>query len=218
MHVPFEGPGYIEEWFNLQGVRLEFLRLYEEVYFPKTEELDFLLIMGGPMNIYDYEKFPYLKAEKEFIASCIRENKKVLGICLGAQLIADVLGQRTFPNTEKEIGWFPVTGNWHLMPNLFVPFHWHGETFELPKGAIHLASSEICLNQAFAFQENVLALQFHLEVQYDLIEGLLKHAESDLTPGDWVQGKQEIQDGLVNAESNRTYLRRILEEFSELHN
>ena len=218
MHVSFEGPGYIEEWFNMQGINLKFMKMYEDVSFPEPEEVDFLLIMGGPMNIYEYEKYPWLKLEKEFIASCIRENKKVLGICLGAQLIADALGQRIFPNSEKEIGWFPVAGNRELIPGTCIPFHWHGETFDLPDNAEHIASSLICRNQAFIFQDNVLALQFHLEITPSLIEGLLKHVESDLTSGNWVQGKNEIREGLINTESNRSILHRMLQDFSGLSN
>ena len=137
-----------------------------------------------------------------------------MGICLGAQLLADVLGEKPYPNTEKEIGWFPVAGDRDILPGTFIPFHWHGETFDLPKGALHLASSLVCRNQAFSYKENVLALQMHIEVTPGLIEGLLEHASDDLTAGDWVQSEDEIRAGLSNSEANRDALFRLLGKFT----
>jgi GMP synthase-like glutamine amidotransferase len=214
MHVPFEGPGYIGDWFASRGAGLKFWKLYEEMAFPRVEDVDFLLVMGGPMNIYEYDRYPWLEPEKNLIGNCIREKKKVLGICLGAQLLADVLGERVFPNSGKEIGWFPVRGRDSLFPGSFLPFHWHGETFNLPAGAVNLASSEICSNQAFSHGNNVLALQFHLEVTPALVEGLLDHVAGDLEPGPFVQGREEIIGGLVNAGANRKILHTVLETFS----
>ena len=214
MHVPFEGPGYIEDWFNSHGIRLIFWRMYESNEFPETGEVDFLLIMGGPMNIYEYDKFPWLKAEKDFIKTCIQEDKKVLGICLGSQLIADVMGEDIYKGSEKEIGWFPVAGDKNILPGSFIPFHWHGETYNLPEGSDHLASSLITKNQAFSHNNNVLALQFHLEVNEALIEGLLENASDDLTAGDWVQTPEEIRNGLEHAELNREALSGMLENFT----
>lgn len=167
MHVPFEGPGLIEDWFNSHDIQLD---------------------------------------------------KQVLGVCLGAQLIADVLGEKTFPGKEKEIGWFPVVGDRNFLPGSFIPFHWHGETFHLPNGSVHLASSLLTRNQAFSHNNNVLALQFHLEVNQALIEGLLEHAAGDLTPGDWVQGPEEIRNGLSNVEVNRNALYSLLEDFTGMKN
>ncbi len=217
MHVSFEGPGYIDDWFNEKGIPLKIWRMYEKTELPEPEEVDFLLIMGGPMNIYEYEKYPYLKAEKHLIKTCIEQDKKVLGICLGAQLVADVLGEKTYPGKEKEIGWFPVAGDRNILPGSFVPFHWHGETFNLPEGSEHLASSLVTRNQAFSYNKNVLAIQFHLEVNHELIEGLLEHASGDLTPGEWVQSHEEIRKGLSNEELNRKALFRMLEEFTGLN-
>jgi GMP synthase (glutamine-hydrolysing) len=214
MHVPFEGPGSIEDWFRFRGTRLHYWKLYEKIDFPRTDDVDFLLIMGGPMNIYDYDTYPYLAPEKKFIENCIRKKKKVLGICLGAQLIADVLGQKVYPNTDKEIGWFPVRGTGDMIPESLVPFHWHEETFDLPEGAVHQASSEICRNQAFTFGSNVLALQFHLEVTPSLVEGMLKYAGSGMGKGSWVQSKKKIRQGLVNEIHNRKILHSLLDNFT----
>ena len=166
------------------------------------------------MNIYEHDKYPYLEEEKKLIAACMRENRKVLGICLGAQLIAHELGQKVYPNTTREIGWYPVRGGGNLIPESFLPFHWHGETFNLPEGAIHLASSNICRNQAFSLGTNVLALQFHLEANSSLIEGLIKNVPKDLTPGSWVQSEEEIRKGLMNVERNKEILYALLETFT----
>jgi len=214
MHVSFEGPGYIEDWFNSRGIQMVFWRLYHSAEMPESGDLDFLLIMGGPMNIYEYDKFPWLKAEKNLIRTCIQEGKRVLGICLGSQLIADVLGEKTYSGSEKEIGWFPVAGDKNILPGSFIPFHWHGETYNLPGGTDHLASSLVTKNQAFSHNNNVLALQFHLEVDEALIEGLLENASKDLCPGEWVQTPEEIRNGLEYAEINREALYRMLENFT----
>src|SRR5262249_47695751 len=138
----------------------------------QLQEIDLVVVLGGPMNIYEEDKFPWLIAEKKFIRQAIEEKLAVLGLCLGSQLIADVLGAKIYPNDEKEIGWFPVEvteaalkhrlfSHW---PNFFTPFHWHGDTFDLPEGAIHLARSQACRNQAFLYQDRVVGLQFHLEI------------------------------------------------------
>jgi GMP synthase-like glutamine amidotransferase len=214
MHVPFEGPGYIEDWFNSHGIQLIFWRMYKSTELPEQEEVDFLLIMGGPMNIYEYDKYPWLKAEKSFLKTCIVQGKKILGICLGSQLIADTLGEKIYKGSEKEIGWFPVAGDKNILQGSFIPFHWHGETYNLPDGADHLASSLVTKNQAFSYDKNVLALQFHLEVNETLIEGLLKNASNDLTAGEWVQTPEEIRNGLEHAEVNRKALFRMLEDFT----
>ncbi len=214
MHVPFEGPGYIEDWFNSHGIQLIFWRLYESNKLPDPHDIDFLLIMGGPMNIYEYEKFPWLKAEKSLLKTCIAQGKKILGICLGSQIIADVLGEKAYKGSEKEIGWFPVAGDKNILPGSFIPFHWHGETYNLPDGADHLASSLVTKNQAFSYNKNVLALQFHLEVNEALIEGLLKNASNDLTAGDWVQNPEGIRNGLEHADLNRKALFRMLENLT----
>jgi GMP synthase-like glutamine amidotransferase len=216
MHVPFEGPGYIEDWFLVRGMELRTWQLYDKSSLPAAEDVDFLLIMGGPMNIYQHDKYPVLEAEKELIGQCIHSGARVLGICLGAQLVADALGEKTYPGNEKEIGWFPVAGDRETLPGSFVPFHWHGETFDLPDQAKHLASSLAYRNQAFSYGENVLALQFHLEVTPDLVEGLLEHAAADLTPGNWVQSPEQIREGLKYIEKNRDILFDLLGKFTDM--
>lgn len=142
-HVPFEGPEHVSVWAEHKGYQLTGSLLYENERLPSCSEFDMLVILGGPMGAYDEERFPWLAPEKQLIQEAVRQNKLVLGICLGAQLLAEALGGRVYQNNEKEIGWFPVTlteesresSFFKELPETFVPFHWHGDTFELPPGA-----------------------------------------------------------------------------------
>jgi len=223
MNIGFEGPGYIADWIDQRGHSMQVWKLYESPSFPEVEDIDLLVLMGGPMNIYEEDRYPYLAAEKELIKACIREHKHVLGICLGAQLCADALGEKVFKNREKEIGWFPV----HLdgdsedheirsvFPGTFTPFHWHGETFDLPEGSRLLGSSGACRNQGFQYGKHVLALQFHLEITPQTVDGLLQHASDDLTAGTFVQSVREIKEGLEYCPGNKDILFRLLDRFLE---
>jgi GMP synthase (glutamine-hydrolysing) len=125
----------------------------------------------GTMNVYEYRLHSWQREEKEFLAGALEANKTILGVCLGAQMLADVLGARVYQNAEKEIGWLPISLRSGTGRDRFVPgapreltvFHWHGDTFDLPAGADCLASSAGCAHQAFAFGERVVGLQLHLE-------------------------------------------------------
>ena len=150
-HVPFEGLGSIEKWANRSGHLLTSTQFYSGDRLPSVDAFDCLVIMGGPMNIYEEDKFPWLSDEKRFVRDAICSGKSVLGICLGAQLVADVLGAAIYPNTYREIGWFPVKRTADTEYDRFLPeeveaFHWHGDTFDSPPGSIHLARSEACEN------------------------------------------------------------------------
>ena len=221
MNIPFEGPGYISDWMVQRGVSMRIWKLYENPAVPRAEDVDLLVVMGGPMNIYEEDKYPYLVGEKELIKACIRQHKKVLGICLGAQLIADALDRKVFRNNEKEIGWFQLVlekdarGNEILsaFPETIIPFHWHGETFDLPEGAALLGSSEACQNQGFIYEDHVLALQFHLEITAQIIEGLLAHVSDELTKDPYVNSIQEIRKGLEHCPANREILFHTLDKF-----
>jgi GMP synthase-like glutamine amidotransferase len=224
MNVPFEGPGYLLDWMEEKDHDLQVWKLYERPLLPEAENVDMLVIMGGPMNVCEDDKFPYLAGEKQLVRDCIKGHRKVLGICLGAQLIADVLGGRVIRNREKEIGWLPVytqdENKEHeihaVFPDRFTPFHWHGDTFDLPEGALLLGSSEACRNQGFLYGDHVLALQFHLEITPEITEGLLRHASGDLTAGPFVQSSREIREGLRHCADNRMILFRLLDRFTGL--
>ncbi len=199
-HVPFEGPGFIESWVLMRGHTLTGTRLFEGKPLPAVEALDWLFILGGPMNVYEDSRYPWLGREKRFIGEALRGGKTVIGICLGAQLIACVLGAKVTRNHCREIGWYPVeraAGAFESRISAFLPdrypaFHWHGDTFEIPRGAVHLARSEACENQAFAFGDRVVAFQFHLESTRESVENLVHNCPEDLVEGACVQGPAEM--------------------------
>ena len=159
------------------------------------------------MSIHDETEFPWLRAEKRLIATAIREGKKVLGICLGAQLIAAVCGARVYSGTHKEIGFFPVQWTEAAPPRLHdwnarPIFHWHGETFDLPKDAILLASTNVYPNQAFRLGENVLGLQFHPEVTPAIIREMITHEGHELVPAPHIQSAASILQQLPHPDDS----------------
>lgn len=195
--MPFEGLGSIGPWLEDRRARITTTRLYQDPSFPDPGELDLLIVMGGPMSINDEARFPWLSVEKRFVAAAIDQGVGVLGVCLGAQLIASVLGSRVYPGPEKEIGWFPIRAVPASAPTFSFPavtevFHWHGETFDLPPTAVRLAESEVTPNQAFQVGTRVLGLQFHLETTPEAARALLEACRDELVPGRAVQSEAEI--------------------------
>ena len=197
-HVSFEGLGSIEPWLRAAGCEITGTRLFESAYFPTPEEVDLLVVMGGPMSVNDEAELPWIVSEKEFIRRVIDIGKSVLGVCLGAQLIASAMGARVCRNYEKEIGWFPVEGvppvNSAIFrfPSSVEVFHWHGETFALPPGATRLARSEGCENQAFQLGRSVIGLQFHLETTPESARAIVTHCREELLPSKYVQPESAI--------------------------
>jgi GMP synthase-like glutamine amidotransferase len=165
---------------------------------PDINEIDFLVVMGGPMSANDDNEFPWLTVEKKFIRTVVESGKSVLGICLGAQLIASAMGARVYKNPVKEIGWFPVQGipspdsSSLSFPSSMVAFHWHGETFDLPSGATLLAKSEGCENQAFQIGASIVGLQFHLETTPESAQAIVSNCRDELIPSQYVQTEKEI--------------------------
>lgn len=194
-HVPFEGLGCIEDWIKIKRHQSTRTRLYQGDTLPKLTDIDWLIIMGGPMNIYQVDQYPWLTRENQFIKEAINNKMLVLGICLGAQLITDALGAKVTKNPQKEIGWFPVTKADELsdsplnqiLPDEIEVFHWHGETFELPAESIKIASSKACKNQGFVYHEHVIALQFHLESTATSIKSLIDNCKAEITDAPFVQ-------------------------------
>ena len=195
-HVSFEGPGIIADQLRDAGFALTACRLYEGDPLPDAREVDLLVVMGGPMSVNDAETHPWLLEEKRLIRECIDSDKPVLGICLGAQLIASALGTTVFSNGEKEIGWFPINRvdapGIFQFPDRVVPLHWHGETFDLPAGATRIAESAACLNQAFQLGRHVIGLQFHLEITRPGLEALVENCREELIEGQYVQTEEEL--------------------------
>jgi GMP synthase-like glutamine amidotransferase len=207
-HVPFEGLGSISEWISSNNHSLTSTNWWESSY--HNEPFDVLIIMGGPMGVYDETKLHWLNEEKSLIKQTIQEGKKVLGICLGSQLIAEVLGAKVYPNHQKEIGWFPISGTSEF--DGLTVFHWHGDTFDLPNGAELVASSPACKHQAFRFGVKVLGLQFHLEVRVEDVKRMIVYEGHELIAADYVQSANEILENHVHYQKNKEILFDLLEK------
>jgi GMP synthase-like glutamine amidotransferase len=198
MHVPFEGPGCIIDWINSSAHAVTYTHWYQHPTPPAATAFDFLIVMGGPMGVHDESEYPWLAVEKAIIRQAIHDNKPVLGICLGAQLIAHVLGANVYANEQKEIGWYPVqfspSSPVKGLPQEMRVFHWHGDTFDLPAGAAGFAASAATPNQAFVYKEKVIALQFHFEVTQESLDSMVHHGEEELVAAPYVQDRGLIQD------------------------
>ncbi len=225
-HVEYETPGVILNWVDENKHKLTSTKFYLNESLPNKYDFDLLIIMGGPMNIYDSAKYPYLKKEKLFITNVIKKGISVLGICLGAQLIADVLGAKIKANKQKEIGWFPIQivenkscSELNEILSINTPvFHWHGDTFEIPKGAERIAKSEVCNNQAFIYNKNVFALQYHLEMSESSLKELIKNGRDEMLEAPYIQTETEMfsNKNYFNLTKNKLYsLLGYIEKVSE---
>jgi GMP synthase-like glutamine amidotransferase len=213
-HVPFEGLGYIEDWAEQHDFDITCTRLYENEELPAVDQFDWLIVMGGPMGIFDYNDHPWLTDEKEFIELAIDEEKTVIGICLGAQLMADVLGAKVYPGPQKEIGWFPIQrseGAPALLPERLTVFHWHGDTFDIPEEAVPLATSEPGINQGFVFNDKAVALQFHMETTAESMGSIIEHCGHELVDAPTIQTADEMRAGLPNIGSVNAAMKQLLD-------
>jgi GMP synthase-like glutamine amidotransferase len=211
-HVPFEGIGCIETWLKENNHSVSCTKLWRYEFLPEPESIDGLIIMGGPMSVHDEATCPWLAEEKQFIKQLIDRSNPVLGICLGAQLIAGVLGSDVWNNEHREIGFFPVNGDGTRLPEEFTAFHWHGETFGIPENAVHLAGSSACRNQAFVYKEKVLALQFHLETTEQSLMELCTNCRDEITEGSFIQTPEEMRHFLPTLEQSNRLMSHLLEQ------
>ncbi|CAG0971788.1 anthranilate synthase component II [Methanosarcinales archaeon] len=217
-HEPFEGLANIEVWAKNRGHSISRTLLFNNEELPDISDFDWLVIMGGSMNIYEEQKYPWLKEEKNFITEAIANKKIVLGICLGSQLIADVLGGKVSNNRYKEIGWFPVSltrearnsSIFNTLPTTFTAFHWHGDTFRKPPGAVRIAQSEGCTNQAFEYGR-VIGLQFHLEYSVESINLMFQNCSDEIVDGKYIQKKDEIISNYNNVPETNLILNLLLD-------
>ncbi len=218
-HVPFEGPAAIKDWALERGHSLSRTALFDNESPPAMDDFDWLVVMGGPMGVYDEDEYPWLASEKRFIGDAVAAGKAVLGICLGAQLLAVVLGGTVRPNAHREIGWFPVRlvpaaegiPAFAGLPRIFTAFHWHGDTFGIPPGSVRTAESDACAAQAFAYNDRVIGLQFHLESTAESVGALVRNCGGELVEGKFIQRAGELVPGPKEFGGLRVLLDAFLE-------
>jgi GMP synthase (glutamine-hydrolysing) len=203
-NIASEGPGTIEDYLRSGKLRYSITDLNRGEKPPEVNDFTHLVVMGGPMAVYEMDRYPFLKNEAKLIRQAIHANKHVLGVCLGAQMVAHALGAQVYAGEQKEIGWYeaaitPEGMKDPLMRKLALDgkqaaqvFQWHGDTFDLPSGAVRLASSDLFPNQAFLYSDRVYALQFHIEVTPVIVL-------------DWLKDEKAIDLNKVSSESNRIY-------------
>jgi len=224
-HVPFEGLGRIAGWAAENDCPVSGSRMFGGDALPPVSAFDLLIVMGGPMSANDEHVHRWLAGEKRFIAEVMDAGKQVLGICLGAQLIASCAGAGIRPNDDKEIGWFPVEKTsaseaavaGRALAEKAVVFHWHGETFDIPAGAVHLARSSACENQAFAIGDRIIGLQYHLETTASSAEALIKHCRHELIDAPYIHSESQIRAGFANVAALRAEMDRLLDYFQAGH-
>ncbi len=216
-HVPHEILGTLNPLLKNAGFRIRYVNFGRHPDAgPSLEGYHGLVVLGGPMSVNEVDRHPHLTTEMKLIEQAIKKELPVLGICLGAQLIARTLGATVKKNHETEIGWYDVSvtraGNKDSLLGQFREtekiFQWHGDTFDIPRGAVHLATSPICPNQAFRLQSNVYGLQFHLEVDEAMIERWLRVPVNE----------KEIQSlgGKIDPQKIRSETRRYIERLHQL--
>ena len=214
-HIAFEDLAGIAEWAYLKNHSVSYTRFHQGESAKIPMNFDLLVILGGPMGARDEAKYPWMRDEKLLIEKAISEDKLVLGICLGAQLVADVLGALVYKNNEKEIGIHPITLTEEGEQSPFLKgfkktnevFQWHGDTFEIPMGCKKLATSIACENQAFSCGDKVLALQFHVESTFESMEKLINNCGVELTETKFIQKADTMRKKM--RESHRE-LQRLL--------
>ena len=219
-HVPFEGPAAIADWAVAREIDIAVRHLCRGDPLPELAEFDMLTVMGGPMSANDEAVLPWLAPETALVGDAIASEKIVLGVCLGAQIIAKALGARVYKGTQKEIGWFPVRVEaahalFDGLPAECMAFHWHGETFDLPAKAERIASTQVTPNQAFAVGKTVLGLQFHMEATKESVNALIEHAADEIGDGAYEQKPDAIRAGVRHCAALRTHLDRILDNLVE---
>jgi GMP synthase-like glutamine amidotransferase len=186
-HVEIEGPGLIEYCLKQEKIPYRIVNLEAGARLPNIDDLSHIIILGGPMNVYEEDRYPFLKDEDLFIKEAIQRGKTILGICLGAQLIAKALGARVLKAPVKEIGWYDVSLTdegtkdplFSPLPKKFFVFQWHEDTFETPKAGKLIVTSSSVPHQAFRYGENAYGFQFHLEVTEEMIHEWMEASEEE---------------------------------------
>ncbi|MHB9022197.1 MAG: type 1 glutamine amidotransferase [Halothiobacillus sp.] len=218
-HESFEGLGAMAPWFEAQGATVRMIRQFEpeSTPLPDPATLDLIIVLGGPMGVHDTAQYPWLAAEKAYIRASFEAKIPMLGICLGAQLIAEQLGAVVGKNPQPEIGWWPM--EWTSAARTIWPeavpastvFHWHGDTFSLPAGSELLASSKACAHQGFLFEDRVVGLQFHLEMTAATVNDLIAHGSDDLIEAPFIANAQTMRaEPLKSFQTNQALMAQLL--------
>ena len=188
-HIDCETPGIIADCLQSAGIEMHFVRTFNGNPIPSSLDLQAgLIVMGGPMSVYDHGRFPFLLEEQRLIEQALKDDKPVLGICLGSQLMAATLGAEVKRGRQKEIGWYPVSltesaatdALWQKLPSRFTAYHWHGDIYDLPQGAVSLAASELAPCQGFRYGEKAYGFLFHMEVTEKIIGNMVKKFSGEL--------------------------------------
>jgi GMP synthase-like glutamine amidotransferase len=222
-HIPFENLGYIAAWAQERGHHLSYTRFFERFELPDVAETDWLVILGGAMGCEDEDKFPWLAQEKAFIREAIAAGKTVLGICLGAQLLANCLGANVYPHTHQEIGFREITFTetakqdalFEGIPEQMTIFQWHGDTFDLPPQATLLATSAVCENQAFRLGKSI-GLQFHWEATPVIIQDMVRHDGHELVEAPFIDSAEKILVNLPLAGQHTELFYQFLDRLAQL--
>lgn len=221
-HFDFDDESAVTSWAGDKGYACTVIDPSIEGILPHMESFDFLLVMGGPMSVYEEERYPWLAEEKKFILAAVHAGKAVFGICLGGQLLAEVLGGKVYRHEHKEIGFHPIRRTRQIhplfegMPDRFHSYQWHGDAFDLPPGAERLAFSDACRNQAFAYGPNVLGVQFHLESTPSCIEAMLSRWSGELQAAPYIQNADRIREQLGRTRDSHAMLHGILNRFERI--
>lgn len=220
-HVPFEGLGSIQVWADHAEVTPQVTRFFQNEPLPPLQEVTHLIVMGGPMGVHDHQRFPWLAKEKRFIRDLIDAGKSVLGICLGAQLMADALDARVYKNPAPEIGWFPIHKSREahsdataaFLPSSLEVFHWHGDTFDIPNGARCLAHSKACRHQGFYLNRQIVGLQFHLETTPGSLHALIENCSDEIVDSAFIQSANAMRAVTDRFAFNQKVMDALLEQW-----
>ncbi|MCW3807807.1 type 1 glutamine amidotransferase [Plebeiibacterium marinum] len=218
-HVDFETLGNIKEWISKNNHTVSCTKQFAGDKLPDISSFDHLIVMGGPMGVYDTEEYPWLEEELQYIKKVIECNKPVLGICLGSQFIAAALGAKVYPGPIKEIGWHPIDiKNKEILSfknNNPTVFHWHGDTFDLPKNAELIASTKEVPHQAYKYK-NAIGLQFHMEQTEETIQQMVTHCKEELEIGGTkIQSEEAILSEKSLFESNKNVMFNLLDKMGQ---